>query len=175
MVPYYLVVLWIYSSSRSTNSVFNSPNQKCSDSFASQAQCDFALDNAMKINLHPSISARLIIGYDIWCQYGVHLLERFRHFEHLDFPTFLEELTGIVGAWHIFAHVRECFGRNSGIYVWGIGFIEMEILETLWSTLNMVTDSCRNMSRANREETINFNMNDMNLKKIRNLSACNLM
>ncbi|VDC06876.1 unnamed protein product, partial [Peniophora sp. CBMAI 1063] len=46
----------------------------------------------------------------------------------------------------------------------------MEILETLWSVLNLVTTSCRNMSRANREETINFNINDINLKKIRNLT-----
>ena len=125
----------------------------------------------MKLNLHPRISRRLILGYDIWCQYGVHLLERFKKFKQLDFPDYLTELTGIVGAWHIFAHVRECFGRFSNLYVWGIGFIEMEILETLWSVLNRVTGACRNMSRANREETINFNMNDMNLKKIRNLST----
>ncbi|VDC06701.1 unnamed protein product [Peniophora sp. CBMAI 1063] len=136
-----------------------------------QAQADYALNNSMKLNLDPRISTRLIIGYDIWCQYGVHLLERFRRFGHLSFPEFLTELTGIVGAWHIFAHVRECFGRFSGLYVWGIGFIDMEILETLWSILNMITQSCRNMSRANREETINFNMNDMNLKKIRNMTS----
>ncbi|VDC06390.1 unnamed protein product, partial [Peniophora sp. CBMAI 1063] len=137
-----------------------------------QAQADYALNNSMRLNLDPRISTRLIIGYDIWCQYGVHLLERFRRFGHLFFPDFLTKLTGIVGAWHIFAHVRECFGRFSGLYVWGIGFIDMEILETLWSVLNLVTTSCRNMSRANREETINFNINNMNLKKIRNLSEC---
>ena len=136
----------------------------------SQAQADYALNNSMKLNLDPRISTRLILGYDIWCQYGVHLLERFRRFGHLSFPEFLTELTGIVGAWHIFAHVRECFGRFSGLYVWGIGFIDMEILETLWSVLNMITQSCRNISRANREETINFNMNDMNLKKICNMN-----
>lgn len=140
------------------------------DLWHSQAQADYALNRGMVINLDRRISTRLFLGYDIWCQYGVHLLERFRRFGHLSFPEFLEELTGIVGAWHIFAHVRECFGRFSGLYVWGLGMIEFEILETLWSLLNMVTDSCRNMSRANREETINFHMNDMNLKKIRNLS-----
>ena len=127
------------------------------------------MNRSMLINMDWRISRRLILGYDIWCQYGVHLLKRFAEFGHLSFPDFLTELTGIVGAWHIFAHVRECFGRFSGLYVWGIGFIEMEILETLWFVLNRVTQSCRNMSRANREETINFNMNDMNLKKIRNM------
>lgn len=123
----------------------------------------------MALNLDRRISVRLFLGYDIWCQYGVHLLERFRRFAHLSFPDFLEELTGIVGAWHIYAHVRACFGRFSGLYVWGLGMVEFEIVETVWSLLNLVTDSCRNMSRANREETINFHMNDMNLKKIRNL------
>ena len=60
----------------------------------SQAQGDFAMNRAMALNLHPSISRRLILGYDIWCQYGVHLLERFKKFDHLTFPDFLTELTG---------------------------------------------------------------------------------
>lgn len=124
----------------------------------------------MRLNLSPLFSRRLVLGYDIWCQYGVHLLERFRRNPHLSWPEYLEELTGVVGAWHIFAHVRECFGRFSGMYVWGIGIIEMEILETLWSLINMMTEATRSMSRANREETINFYINDMNLKKNQNLS-----
>ncbi|KZV60285.1 hypothetical protein PENSPDRAFT_594254, partial [Peniophora sp. CONT] len=132
-----------------------------------QWQADYTLNRSMRINLSRRFSRRLLLGYDIWCQYGVHLLERFRRNPHLEWPDYLEELTGVVGAWHIFAHIRECFGRNSGLYVWGIGIIEMEILETLWSLLNMVTQATRNMSRANREETINFHMNDMNLKKTR--------
>ncbi|KZV59636.1 hypothetical protein PENSPDRAFT_566187, partial [Peniophora sp. CONT] len=132
-----------------------------------QAQADYALNRSMRINLSESFSRRLLLGYDIWCQYGVHLLERFRRSPHLTWPSYLQELTGVVGAWHIFAHIRECFGRHSALYVWGIGIIDMEILETLWSLLNMVTQATRNMSRANREETINFHMNDMNLKKSR--------
>ena len=124
----------------------------------------------MRINLSPRFSRRLLLGYDIWCQYGVHLLERFKRSGHLSWPDYLEELTGIVGAWHIYAHVRECFGRFSGLYVWGVGFIEMEILETLWSLLNMVTEATRNMSRANREETINFHMNEINLRKNQRMS-----
>ena len=131
----------------------------------------------MRINLCARFSRRLILGYDIWCQYGVHLLKRFKESGHLHWPDFLEELSGIVGAWHIYAHVRECFGRFSGRYVWGIGYIDMEILETLWSLLNLVTDATRNMSLANREETINFHMNDMNMKKNQRMSkwCCSLL
>ena len=130
------------------------------------------MNGAIRFNITKRISRRIALGYDVWCQYGVHFLSRFKKFDHLKWPTYLEELTGIVGAWHIFAHVRECFGRFSGRYVWGIGIIDMEILETLWSLLNMITESCRNMSRANREETINFHMNEMNLKKICDLGEC---
>ena len=128
----------------------------------------------MRFNLDRRISRRLVLGYDIWCQYGVHLLKRFIASDHLSFPQFLEELTGIVGAWHIFAHVRECFGRFSGLFVWGIGFIDMEILETLWSLLNSILQSCRGMSLAAREEKINAHMNDINYRKIIEMGqSCN--
>lgn len=137
--------------------------------FYSQMQADYALSRAMRLNLHPDYSTRLLLGYDIWCQYGVHLMKRFENSGYLKWPESIKELTGIVGAWHIYAHVRECFGRFSGLYVWGIGIIEMEILETVWSLLNLVTECTRNMSRANREETINFHINSINLKKVQGM------
>lgn len=107
-----------------------------------------------------------MLGYDIVCQYLIYLLLRFQMFGHLNWPDFIRELTGVVGVWHIFAHVPECFGRFSSLYGWAIGIIDGEILETLWSLLNLITESCRNMSRANREETISFYIADMNFKKL---------
>jgi hypothetical protein len=70
-----------------------------------------------------------------------------------------------VGIWHVYAHVRKCFGRYAPVYLLKAGLVDGEIVETLWSRLNPVLESCQTMSLANREETINYHMNDMNFKK----------
>lgn len=71
-----------------------------------------------------------------------------------------------VGVWHIYGHVLECFSRFSPLYAYRCGIVDGEIVETLWSILNHILGSCRGMSLAHREETLNFKMSDMNWKKI---------
>lgn len=102
--------------------------------------------------------------YDIWCRYGVHLKERFRH-SGLEWPEFRELLQG-VGVWHIYGHVFECYRRFSPLYSPRAGIVDGEILETLWALLNSILQSCRGMSLAAREEKINMHMNDVNHGKI---------
>jgi hypothetical protein len=106
---------------------------------------------------------RLLLLYDIMCQWGIHMKKRF-DINGLSMPNVKELLRG-VGIWHIYAHVNRCFGRYAPIYLKHVGLVDGEILETLWSLLNQVTESCQTMSLANREETINFHMNDINRKK----------
>ena len=72
---------------------------------------------------------------------------------------------GGVGVWHIFGHVAECYGRYSTLYSRHTGIVDGEILETLWSILNAILESCRGMSLAHREEVINLFQSDSNLKK----------
>lgn len=71
-----------------------------------------------------------------------------------------------MGVWHIYGHVLECFSRFSPLYAYRCGIVDGEIVETLWSILNNILGSCRGMSLAHREETINFKISDMNSKKI---------
>ncbi|KZV61563.1 hypothetical protein PENSPDRAFT_567339, partial [Peniophora sp. CONT] len=102
--------------------------------------------------------------YDIWCRYGVHLKERFRH-SGLEWPEFRELLQG-VGVWHIYGHVFDCYRRFAPLYSPRAGIVDGEILETLWALLNSILQSCRGMSLAAREEKINMHMNDVNHGKI---------
>ncbi|KAI0282948.1 hypothetical protein BC826DRAFT_1110445 [Russula brevipes] len=77
----------------------------------------------------------------------------------------VDELLWGVGIWHVYAHVNRCFGRYAPIYLKDVSLVDGEILETLWSLLNQVLESCQTMSLASREEMINFHMNDINRKK----------
>ncbi|VDC02771.1 unnamed protein product [Peniophora sp. CBMAI 1063] len=71
-----------------------------------------------------------------------------------------------VGVWHIYGHALDCFRRFSPSYSPRAGIVDGEILETLWSLLNGILQSCRGMSLAAREEKINMHMNDINYRKI---------
>lgn len=117
------------------------------------------------------VSDRIQLLYDIWCRYGIHLRERFNRSPNVTWPEFVEVMGG-VGVWHIYGHVFECFGRYSNLYARRCGIVDGEILETLWSVLNIILDSCRGMSLANREEVISMFESDSNFRKTLKMGEC---
>ncbi|VDB96079.1 unnamed protein product [Peniophora sp. CBMAI 1063] len=125
---------------------------------------DVALNNTFKLNTDVELVDRLQLFYDIWCRYGIHLKERFNRSPNMTWPQFREVL-GSVGVWHIYGHVFECYGRWSNLYSRQTGIVDGEILETLWSVLNQILQSCRGMSLANREEVISMFESDSNHRK----------
>lgn len=128
-----------------------------------QIPIDHSLNNVFK-RCDFSRIKKLQILYDINCQYSVHLEDRFKAAGY-DWPD-LERIMLGVGVWHIYGHVLECFSRFSPLFAYRCGIVDGEIVETLWSILNHILGSCRGMSLAHREETINFKIRDMNWKKI---------
>jgi hypothetical protein len=131
---------------------------------------DYALSQTMTIGGTEQVP-RLLLLYDIMCQWGVHVKQHFA-LNGLSMPKVNEILQG-VGIWHVYAHVNRCFGRYAPIYLKHVSLVDGEILETLWSLLNQVSESCQTMSLASREETINFHMNDINRKKNMEMSKSN--
>jgi len=108
---------------------------------------------------------RILLLYDIACQYGVHLRDRVERNSHLSLPPSLDIIKGI-GVWHVHGHVRECFPRYYPAFIPGSGHVDGEILETLWAHLNLISGSTRGMSAAHRQEVLDDHMNDSNWKKL---------
>ena len=75
-------------------------------------------------------------------------------------------ITPAVGKWHLAAHVRECFSRFSLNFIEGSAQVDGEILETLWSGLDLVAGITQAMSVAHRQEVLDDYMNDSNWKKL---------
>lgn len=103
--------------------------------------------------------------YDINCQYGVHLEERFRDNPFLRYPPGIQLWKGI-GLFHVHGHQQVCLPRYAPSYMPGAGLVDGEILETMWSSLNKVAGSTRTMGISNRQETLDRHMNDWNWKKM---------
>ncbi|KAI0277317.1 hypothetical protein BC826DRAFT_927875 [Russula brevipes] len=123
-----------------------------------QVNMDYALNQTMTIGWHSAFCR-----FPDVCQWSVHMKRRFL-LNGLSMPN-VDELFQGMGIWHVYAHVNRCFGRYAPIYLKDVGLVDGEILETLWSLFNQVSESCQTMSLASREETINFHMNDINRKK----------
>jgi Kyakuja-Dileera-Zisupton transposase len=71
-----------------------------------------------------------------------------------------------IGIWHVNGHVPECFVRYAPLFIDGVGNVDGEILETLWSSLNEISGSTRGMSTSHRRELLDDHMNDSNWKKL---------
>ncbi|KAI0312508.1 hypothetical protein OF83DRAFT_1024821, partial [Amylostereum chailletii] len=108
----------------------------------------------------------VLMLYDIMCQYSVYFMEQFMcNPDELTLPKFKEILKGI-GKWHIQGHVDTCLPKFSPLFIWGIGNIDSEIVETLWSLLNLIAHSGHQMTLPSRAELIDAHMNDNNYKKM---------
>ena len=112
---------------------------------------------------------RVVLLYDIVCQYFVHLYARFEKSPHLRMPPGLSILRGI-GQFHVHGHIAKCFPRFSCNFIAGTGVQDGEIIETLWNKTNAIADSTRGMSAAHRREVIDDHMNDSNWMKLTRIS-----
>ncbi|KAI0309005.1 hypothetical protein OF83DRAFT_1045983, partial [Amylostereum chailletii] len=55
--------------------------------------------------------------------------------KYLEFSTGLE-LIYVIGVWHIHGHMDKYFPKFAPLNIPGIGYIDGEIVETLWTILN---------------------------------------
>ncbi|KAH9911262.1 uncharacterized protein B0H18DRAFT_893336, partial [Fomitopsis serialis] len=128
-----------------------------------QMNMDYSLSNALKYRSRGC--TRVIVLYDIMCQWGVHMNARFEHSPYLSIPPRLV-LYKCIGLFHVHGHKPECEYRFSPTYMIGAGEVDGEIVETQWSCMNRISGSTRTMSTSHRQETLDRHMNDWNWKKM---------
>ncbi|KAI6095777.1 hypothetical protein F5141DRAFT_1068086 [Pisolithus sp. B1] len=83
----------------------------------------------------------------------------------LEIAPSLRIMAGI-GMWHVHRHKKECYARYSPLFIRGSGWVDGEIIETLWSTLNIVSASTHGMTSPHHQELLDFQMNDSNFMKM---------
>ena len=124
---------------------------------------DYSVCNALNFN-SDGLQEALVI-YDIMCQYSVHFkdcIHKVSKYLSLD-PEM--KLFGAIGKFHLADHVDSHFATWTLNFMKGVGHIDREIMETLWSGMNKVSGAARSMSKAHWQETLNDYMRDANWKK----------
>ena len=108
---------------------------------------------------------RPLLIYDIMCQWWVYFWERLEESEYLELLPGLIILKAI-GDFHKKDHVKPCTPRFGLTFHEGVGIIDGEIIETLWSVLNQTSRSTRGATLAHRTEILDDHMNHSNWKKL---------
>lgn len=125
---------------------------------------DYSLSEAIK-NSNVAGMKRLLLIYDVMCQYSKRLNLRMEESQFITLPLGVTILQGI-GLFHVGGHVWRCFSRFSPTFIAGAGQVDGEILESLWSVLNEILPSVQNATHAGRIETLDDHMGDSNFKKM---------
>ncbi|KAG2078365.1 hypothetical protein BDR04DRAFT_979094, partial [Suillus decipiens] len=74
--------------------------------------------------------------YDINCQYNKHFQDWVDRSQFLEIVPELIIIAGI-GLWHVHGHQDSCYVQYYALnFIEGIGWINGEIMETLWVRLN---------------------------------------
>ncbi|KAM6491450.1 hypothetical protein JOM56_013019 [Amanita muscaria] len=123
---------------------------------------DYAILSSLSGNLLP----RIVITYDIGCQWSKHFRRRME-----DFPSFMHinENTNIdvgIPSWHINGHGPRCQSNFSLSYMQGVGRTCGEEVETSWAQTNALGASTREMGPGARHETLNDQWGGCNFRKI---------
>lgn len=106
--------------------------------------------------------------YDIMCQYSIHLQTRIQRNPLLEVPDNLK-FDGAIGLFHVHGHRHECLYRYATYFIPDAAIVDGEILESLWSTLNLISRSTRTATLAHRAEVLDDHIGDSNWKKLVNI------
>ena len=125
-----------------------------------QRHIDLSLLRALRTT-HMTGIRRLLLVYDIMCQYWVHLHDRIGPMLP---PNLIVDRA--IGLLHVHGHKPECFFRFASSFIPGAGIVAGEIIESLWAVLNTVSPMTRTATLAHRAEVLDEHMNDSNWKKL---------
>ncbi|KAL4078793.1 hypothetical protein V8B97DRAFT_2021152 [Scleroderma yunnanense] len=133
-----------------------------------QVNMDYALVHAVQHGLEPG--QRVIHFHDINCQYSKNLSCQLRANQFISMPAGLTIQPSI---WlsHVHGHQTECFFQYALNFIPGVGYVDGEIMETLWSSLNIISPLAQGMATSHWQEFLDFQMNDNNFLKMEAFAA----
>ncbi|KAI6143969.1 hypothetical protein BKA82DRAFT_125363, partial [Pisolithus tinctorius] len=128
-----------------------------------QLNMDYSLANVLGYNMEGI--KQVVCFYDINCSYMANLWKHVGRSELNDILSSLQIIPGI-SIWHVHGHKKECYAQYALLFIWGARWVEGEIIEMLWSVLNVASTSACGMTSPHCQELLDFQMNDSNFMKM---------
>ena len=109
---------------------------------------------------------RIILTYDIACQWSTNFRKRMEEFPEEMQITDTTQVDVAIPGWHINGHGKTCREKFNLSYMEGAGRTVGEDIETTWAGTNPLAPSVREMGPAARHDTLNDHWNGWNFRKI---------
>ncbi|KIJ43107.1 hypothetical protein M422DRAFT_47974 [Sphaerobolus stellatus SS14] len=131
---------------------------------------DYALAKAIRDTVEESSHLRIVLSYDVGCQYEKKLKQRMAKWFPEIIPL-LQNFVVVVPKMHIKAHKPECFQLYSFDYTSYVGQTDGEGGERIWRETNQYAGSTREMQHGGHQDKINCYINDWNWRKIERMDT----
>ncbi len=113
---------------------------------------DYALGSALGMEV--LLQRWVMVSYDIWCQYSIHLKTRMNaRFPELG-PVFANRVRGAIPKLHIYGHGENCQLNHSFTYSRYSGMTCGEGIESAWAEQNHAAGSTKEQSSGHRQDTL---------------------
>lgn len=118
---------------------------------------------------------RLVMSYDIACQWSVNLWDRMLSYPHrIQIGQEGKIIIFLVPKFHLPAHIAACQTAFSFNLTRGVGRTDGEAPERGWANINPVSAQTKQMGPASRRETIDDHFGDWNHRKVLGFGKCNV-
>ncbi|KAG6809601.1 hypothetical protein H0H92_015594 [Tricholoma furcatifolium] len=107
---------------------------------------------------------RIVVSYDIACQWARHLPSRAS--VYADKTLNKRQLVYLVPKFHLQAHRQECQVQFSFNFLRHVGRTDGEAPERGWAAINAVANSTKEMGPGSRRDTLDDHFGDYNWRKI---------
>jgi Kyakuja-Dileera-Zisupton transposase len=114
------------------------------------ANTDYALAFALA---ECSKNRWIMLSYDIWCQFGVNLIKRFRERFPATLPI-ISRVRGAIPSAHIRGHLTRCQVLWAFKYIKYSGETYGEMIETSWAEQNQTAGSTKEQNDGHRHDTL---------------------
>lgn len=119
---------------------------------------------------------RLVMSYDIVCQWSVHIWSRMEAIPgYMQIDREGKQFVFLVPKFHLPAHVERCQTSFSFNLTRGVGRTDGEAPERAWSNINALAPSAKQMGPASYRETIDDHFADWNHQRVTGLGKLNFI
>ncbi|KAJ8503496.1 hypothetical protein ONZ45_g10817 [Pleurotus djamor] len=133
------------------------------------ANMDYCFASALR---HHSPLLKLLVSYDIACQWSKSVIERLKTLPPLiRLHLAMSWIRFAVPKLHIHSHTRQCQERYSLNYLPGVGQTDGEGVERPWANIGPMATSTRVMGPGARMETLNAHWGHWNWQKLVGLGS----
>ena len=132
------------------------------------------MDYVFLSSIAGAIHSRIIVSYDIACQWGINFSRRVAASA---IPSELRlsssaQIRCLFLKFHLEAHTSKCHAPFSFNYALGVGRTDGKGVERNWSVLNRIASSVSMMGRGGRWDTMDDFCNFLNWRKTVELRMC---